>query len=118
MQRDESYGDALTLARRARLNKVVLRLAAKHVGRSEACVLKMKYRSRSNLAVDRRLHSFDVAARFKNRRSRSDTFLGCDQAFYWRRTPAALNALHGTTKTKFRFLSVRARALPPPSTEA
>lgn len=47
------------------------------------------------MRFERQLDSFDVAATFKNRGSRSDTVGERDRASY-RRTLVALTALHGT----------------------
>lgn len=49
---------------------------------------------------EEKLDYFDVAARCKNRRLRSDADLERDRASYWRSTPVALTSLHGTTEAK------------------
>lgn len=59
-------------ARHARENTVVP-LAATPVEKEEASISKNKSREGSNLEHFRKTCSFEVAARSKNRRSRSDT---------------------------------------------
>lgn len=48
----------------------------------------------------KKLHSFHVAAGFKNRRPRNDTVLEPDRGSYWRMTPGGSTALRGTTDIK------------------
>lgn len=81
-------------ARHARQNKALLPAVAKPAERGEPCASS---RYRSNFERAKPLDSSGVASSLKNRQSRSDVLLECDPAFYWRRTSAALTALHGTT---------------------
>lgn len=89
-------------ARYGRRNKAVIPLAGKL---GDARVSKNKYRGRRNLENEEKLDSFDVAASFKNRRSRDVTDLERDRASYWRRTHVALSELYKSTETKYSHVS-------------
>lgn len=53
-------------AKHACQNKAVLPLAAKNVERGGAYIAKKKPRDRYNMKCEEKLHSFDIAASFKN----------------------------------------------------
>lgn len=80
------------------LKKVIFPLAAKHVRRGKAQVLKNRSHDRSNSKSEEKFDSFDVSASFKNRWSRSDIVLGRYLVSYWRTAVVAWTVLHITTE--------------------